>query len=320
MVRLAALFDPMVRLLLVAIALAIFLPASGSGLDVAKLLSSAGIFLLFLVNGLRIDRREIWQGLSRLGYFLPLAIWVFGVMALSGLVLAKLSGEVLPPLISLGFLFLGAMPTTVQSSTSYTILANGNAALAVIGAALLSVAGVFVSAPIFALLGGGAVPDIGTGAIVRVALLLVLPLVIGLAIQDRTHGWIETHRRRLVWLDRLVIALAVYVAFSGAVDEGIMSVISPGIWAWLAGFALLFLAIGHGGSWVAAGLLGLPPGDRIAFLFTGSQKSIAVGAPLAALLFPPEAAGFVIVPLLLYHLLQLMIAAPVASRLGAESG
>lgn len=320
MARIAALFDPMVRLLLLAIVLAVLFPAVDQWLQLSRLASSGGIFLLFLVNGLRIERRQILRGFAQLGYFLPLFLWVFGAMAVAGLAFAKLSDGILPPLLSLGFLYLGTLPSTVQSATSYTLLANGNAALAVIGAALLTAAGVFITAPLFALLGGGAVPDVGSDTIVRIALLLVLPLVIGLIFQDWTRGWIDRQRARLVWLDRLVIALAVYVASSGAVEQGIATEISPASWVGLLVFTALFLTFGHGGCWLASGMLRLPRADRIAFLFAGSQKSIAIGASLAALLFPPEAAGFVIAPLLLYHLLQLVIAAPVSSRLAAGGG
>jgi sodium/bile acid cotransporter 7 len=77
----------------------------------------------------------------------------------------------------------------------------------------------------------------------------------------------------------------------------------------------VFLAIGFGGAWLIGGSLGLARPDRIAFLFSGGQKSIALGAPLAAVLFPPEAAGMILLPLLIYHLLQLVASAPLASRL-----
>jgi sodium/bile acid cotransporter 7 len=86
-------------------------------------------------------------------------------------------------------------------------------------------------------------------------------------------------------------------------------------WAALVVLVLVMLALALGAAWSAAGLLRLPRADRIAFLFAGSQKSVANGAPLAAILFPPATAGFVIAPLLLYHLAQLVIAAPLAMRL-----
>lgn len=307
--------DPMIAVLLLATLLAVTIPAEGGMRSVAGDVSSLAIFLLFLVNGIRVARAEIAAGLRNWRFFLPLALWVFGVMAIAGMGFARLGEVWLPQAVAIGFLYLGVLPSTVQSATSYTTMAGGNTALSVIGAALISIAGVFVSAPLFALLGGGAVADAGTGTIVRVGMLLILPFVIGQAVQQWTRQWILAHRARIVWMDRLVIGIAVYVAFSGAVEQGIGYAITPWAWAALVVLVLAFLALASAGAWSASGLLGYPYRDRISFLFAGSQKSVAVGAPLAAVLFPPAAAGFVIAPLLLYHLFQLIAAAPMASLL-----
>jgi sodium/bile acid cotransporter 7 len=236
-------------------------------------------------------------------------------MALAGLGFARIAAGMLPPLVALGFVYLGCLPSTIQSATSYTSLAQGNIALAVVGAALINVAGVFVSAPLFALLGGGAAGEIGSEAIIRIGLILVLPFVIGQAVQDRVIEKIAAQRTKIAWLDRAVIGLAVYVAFSGAVEQGLVQLFAPGDWAVLVALVLALLALALAAAWGVSGLLGLPRADRITFLFAGSQKSVAVGAPLAAILFPPSAAGFVIAPLLLYHLAQLVLAAPLATRL-----
>lgn len=45
-----------------------------------------------------------------------------------------------------------------------------------------------------------------------------------------------------------------------------------------------------------------------------------MGAPLALVLFPPHDAGLILVPLLIYHLLQLVLSAPLASRLARAGG
>ncbi|GAA4037261.1 bile acid:sodium symporter family protein [Parerythrobacter jejuensis] len=313
----SAIFDPMIRVLLIATGLAVILPATGDARGVVQTISNFAIFVLFLVNGMRIARADIFKGFTNWHFFLPLGIWVFGVMAMAGLGFSMLAQNGLPPLIALGFLYLGTLPSTIQSATSYTTIAGGNVALSVIGAALINIAGVFITAPLFGFLGGGAVADTGPDVIVRIALLLVLPFVIGQAVQGWTFDWIKQRRDRIVWLDRIVIAIAVYVAFSGAVEQGIGRDLSLTGMAWLVGLTIAFLLVANAGAWLASAALGLKLGDRIAFLFAGSQKSVAIGAPLAALLFPPEAAGFVIAPLLLYHLLQLMIAAPVSSRLAS---
>ncbi|NJO14115.1 MAG: bile acid:sodium symporter, partial [Rhizobiales bacterium] len=199
--------------------------------------------------------------------------------------------------------------------TSYTSLADGNVALAVVGAALINIAGVFISAPLFAVLGGGGAGEVGSDVIFRIGLILVLPFVIGQFIQDRVIEQVAAHRSRIVWLDRAVIGMAVYVAFSGAAERGMVTMLRPADWGVLIGMVLAMLALALGAAWAFSGTLSLPKADRIAFLFAGSQKSVAIGAPLAAILFPPSAAGFVIAPLLLYHLAQLVLAAPLAMRL-----
>ena len=316
--RFPFLSDPMIAVLVIATGLALLVPAAGEARAAATMVSNAGIFLLFLVNGMRIRRSEIARGLANWRYFGPLMLFVFGVMALGGMGFAFLAGQVLPPMVALGFIYLGCLPSTVQSATSYTSLAEGNVGLAVVGAALINIAGVFISAPLFALLGGGGAGEIGSEAIIRIGLILMLPFMIGQVVQDRVIDRIAAHRARIAWLDRAVIGIAVYVAFSGAVEQGLATMFAAADWAVMIALVLAMLALALAGAWGSASLLGLPRPDRIAFLFAGSQKSVAIGAPLAAILFPASAAGFVIAPLLLYHLAQLVLAAPLALRLAKD--
>jgi sodium/bile acid cotransporter 7 len=317
--RFPFLSDPMIAVLVIATGLALLVPAAGEGRAAATLVSNAGIFLLFLVNGMRIRRSEIARGLANWRYFGPLMLFVFGAMALGGVGFASLAGQVLPPMVALGFIYLGCLPSTVQSATSYTSLAEGNVGLAVVGAALINIAGVFISAPLFALLGGGGAGEIGSEAIIRIGLILMLPFMIGQVVQDRLIDRIAAHRARIAWLDRAVIGIAVYVAFSGAVEQGLATMFAAADWAVMTALVLSMLALALAGAWGSASLLGLPRPDRIAFLFAGSQKSVAIGAPLAAILFPAASAGFVIAPLLLYHLAQLVLAAPLALRLAKDA-
>ena len=313
--RLALLADPMIVMLLLATGLAVLLPAQGEARDLAGQVSSFAIFALFLVNGMRVPRGEIARGVANWRFFLPLTMFVFGVMAAFGYGISAIGALALPPMVALGFVFLGTLPSTIQSATSYSTLAGGNVALSVIGAALINILGVFVSAPLFASLAGSEAVSTGTDVILRIGLILVLPFAIGQAVQGWTGDWVRAHKAQVVWLDRGVIALAVYVAMSGAVSQGLLGDLDGTSWACLVALVIGYLALANGGAWLAGGLLRLSLPDRIAFLFAGSQKSVAVGAPLAAILFPPATAGFVIAPLLLYHLLQLVLAAPLATRL-----
>lgn len=313
--RLSLLNDPMIAVLLLATLAGFILPVGGEARPVAQGIASGAIFTLFLVNGIRVARGEILRALSSWRYFLPLVLWVFGGMALLGLGFSRLAAMHLPPLVALGFLYLGTLPSTIQSATSYTTLGGGNIALAVVGAALINITGVFATAPLFALLGGGALAELGNDAIVRIASILVLPFLIGQAVQGWARSWVIERKDRIVWLDRIVIGIAVYVAFSGAVEQGLARMFAPEDWLVLGAMVLAFLLLAKLGAWILSGALSFPREDRIAFLFAGAQKSVAVGAPLAAILFAPEIAGFVIAPLLLYHLLQLVIATPVAKYL-----
>jgi sodium/bile acid cotransporter 7 len=309
--------DLMIRLLAVAILLAFIVPATGDARVVAQRVADGAIFVLFLLNGLRIDRREVVRGLANLRFLVPLTLWVFGVMALAGWGAWLATASWLDPSLALGFLFLGILPSTVQSATSYTSLARGNVALAVIAAAVLNIVGVFVSAPLFATLAGAAGGEIGVDAIGRIALILILPFAIGQVLQVRLRDWIARRRSKVVLIDRGVIAMAVYVAVSGSVEQNVWARLDGASWALLAVALTLFLLFGHVGAWIASAATRLPRPDRIAFMFAGGQKSVAIGVPLGAILFPPEVAGLVLVPLLIYHLAQLVIAAPLATRLAA---
>ena len=312
--RIVSSVDPLVRLLLVAIVLATLLPVTGGFRIAAQYVSNCAIFMLFLLNGLRLPRDEVVRGVANLRFLLPLVLWCYGAMVLVGWGVSLVTDNLLPPLVALGFLYLGTLPSTVQSATAYCSIAKGNVALSVVAAALLNILGVFVSAPLFSALAGSSGVAFDTGSLVKVGLILLLPFVIGQLAQQRFGHIVKEHRSLAMWMDRSSIGIAVYVAFSGAVEQDIWERLDLSAWVTLLCAVLLLLAFAFGGSWMLGGSMRLSRGDRIAMLFAGGQKSIAMGAPLAAVLFPAEA-GIVLLPLLIYHLLQLVLSAPLAARL-----
>jgi sodium/bile acid cotransporter 7 len=307
--------DPLVRLLLVAIALASVLPVGERWSGAAQAVSNSAVFLLFLLNGLRLPRAEVIRGIGNWRFLLPLVLWCFGAMALAGWSLSLAVGHWLPPLVALGFLYLGTLPSTVQSATAYCSLAGGNVAHSVVAAALLNILGVVITAPLFSLLAGSEAAAFDLGGLEKVAAILLLPFLIGQAAQNRFGNIVREHRDLATWMDRISIAIPVYVAFSGAVREGLWSLVGPADWAVLIAAVLLLLTFAFGGAWLLGGLVGLERGDRIALLYSAAQKSIAMGAPLASVLFGPATAGLVLLPVLVYHLLQLVLSAPIAARL-----
>ena len=311
--------DPMVRLLLLAIFLATVLPVSGRWGAVAQFVSNAAVFLLFFLNGLRLPRREVIAGIGKWRLLVPLVLFVYAAMPVAGWVLWQGAGQVLPPLLALGFLFLGTLPSTVQSATAYTSLAGGNVASSVVAAALLNILGVFVTAPLFSLLAGSHAAAFDGSGLVKVMTILLLPFALGQVLQVRLGTWVSGNRQLVVWMDRSSIAIAVYVAFSNAVRQGIWGRIDAAGWAGLTVGCAALLVFGYGGAWLLAHMTGPERGDRIAMMFAGAQKSVAMGAPLATVLFPPAVAGIILLPTLAYHLAQLIVAAPLASRLKAQA-
>lgn len=312
--RVKSLFDPLVRLLLLAIVLASFVPVTGKERAVAHLVSDAAIFLLFLLNGLRLPRAQVLEGIRNLRFLMPLVLWVFGAMGLAGLMMARLGEGWLPSSVALGFVFLGVLPSTVQSATAYSSLAGGNVAASVVAAATLNILGVFITAPLIGLMASSDMPAIDLGGLERIGLILLLPFALGQLVQNWLGPLIADNRTLVGWMDRIAIAIAVYVAFSGAVEQGLWTLIGLADWVLLLGLVGVMLACGFAGSWMLGGLLRLARADRISFLFAGAQKSIAMGAPLAAILFPPATAGLVLLPVLIYHLVQMIISAPLAAR------
>jgi len=307
--------DPLVRLLLLAIVLASVVPVSDRWGGVAQGVSNAAVFVLFLLNGLRLPRAEVMRGIGNFRFLLPLVLWCFGAMPLAGLGLSHLAAHWLPPLVAVGFLFLGTLPSTVQSATAYCSLAGGNVSHSVVAAALLNVLGVLVTAPLFSALAGSRAAGLDLGGFEKVALILFLPFLIGQAAQGRFGYFVREHRDLATWMDRISIAIPVYVAFSGAVKQGLWSLVGPADWAVLIGMIVLDLAFAFGGAWLIGGAVKLDRGDRVALLFSGAHKSITMGAPLASVLFGPATAGLVLLPVLVYHLLQLVLSAPLATRL-----
>lgn len=312
------LFDPMVRLILSALLLASVLPVSGAAKDMAQAISNTAVFLMFLFYGIKLGRAEVLSGLGNLRMLLPLALWIFGAMGMVGWGLWHATASVLPPVLALGFLYLGVLPSTMQSAVAYSSLAGGNTATSVVAAALINIMGVFVSAPLFSLIAGRHGSAFHADALVKVFAMLVLPFVVGQVAQRWTGSWVKEHKGMVTLLDRSAIGIAVYVAFSGAVSQGLWHKLDLAAWGWVLLACAAMLTIGYGGAWLMGGAMRLPRGDRVAMLFAGAQKSAAMGAPLATILFPPAVAGAIIVPLLAYHLAQMVVAAPISSRLAGR--
>lgn len=306
--------DRFVPVLLATTLLASLMPVRGGAVPVAQGISTAAIILLFFLNGVRLPRDEVLHGIRNWKLQGAALAFCFAAMALLGLGAQIAVASLLPATLALGFLFLGILPSTVQSATAASSLAGGNVAASVIAAALLNLSGVILSPLLFAAIAASE-GEIHAEAVLRIALILLLPFLAGQVAQKWLRPWVLAHRGLAAVMDRTAIAIAVYVAFSAAVVGGIWSLLDAREVAIVLAVVALLLALAFGGAWALGGVLKLARADRITLLFAGAQKSIAVGAPLAATLFPPATAGMVLVPILVYHMAQLILSAWIAPAL-----
>ena len=311
--------DRFVPVLFATILLASLLPVRGAAVPIAGGVSTAAIIFLFFLNGVRLPRDEVLHGIRNWKLQGSALAFCFGFMALLGLAAQAATAPLLPATLALGFLFLGILPSTVQSATAASSLAGGNVAASVVAAALLNLSGVALSPLLFALLAGSA-GEIHGEAVLRIVSILLVPFIAGQLVQRWLRPWVLAQRGLATFMDRTAIAIAVYVAFSAAVVAGIWSLLDGREIAIVFTAVAALLALSFGGAWALGGLLKLARPDRITLLFSGAQKSIAVGAPLAATLFPPAIAGMVLVPILVYHMAQLILSAWIAPVLRSGQG
>ena len=307
--------DRFVIWLLATVAVAVLLPVRG-GLAVAvDWLTLAAIFALFFLHGVRLPREALLSGLTDWRLHAAILGTTFLIFPLIGLGLAALLPGLLTPTLWTGLLFLCARPSTVQSSIAYTSMAGGNVAGAVAAAAFSNLIGVFLTPFLVSLLLEAQGAQISLSGIGKTVALLFLPFLIGHALRPLLLEQVGRHPGLVRTVDKGTILLAVYGAFSAATVEGVWTRIPPLSIAVLAGLCLLLLALVLGATALVGRAGGFSRESRAAILFCGSVKSLASGAPMARILFPGAAAGMVLLPIMLFHTLQLVVCAWIAARM-----
>ena len=317
--RLKGAFDPYILLLLGTVALASLVPARGGFAAAAGGAANAGIVLLFFLHGAKLSREAIVAGAGNWRVHLSVFAATFLLFPLLGVGIAAIPG--LPALVASGMLFLTLLPSTVQSSIAFTSIARGNVAAAVCSASFSNIFGLVVTPLLAALLMHGQGASLSAASVEKILAQLLLPFVVGHLMRPWVGGPIARHRGLVGYVDRGSILLVVYTAFSAAVVGGLWHRLPASQLALVLGLCAGLLGLVLAATWGLGRALGLPRGDAITLLFCGSKKSLASGVPMAGVLFAPAQVGVVILPLMLFHQIQLMACAVIARRLaGAKSG
>jgi len=313
--------DPFLILLVSTVALASVLPCRGEGAVVFGWITNAAITLLFFLHGAKLSREAIIAGAGHWRLHVLVAASTFVLFPALGLAIRLLGRGWIDPGMTAGVLFLCLLPSTVQSSIAFTSIAKGNVPAAVCSATLSNVAGIFIT-PVFVGIFMGAMAKGGHSgidlrSIEAIALQLLAPFILGHLSRPLTSRFLTRHKTLVGRVDRSSILLVVYTAFSAAVVEGLWKRLSAGDIALVLVLDAVLLAVALVITTAAARLLGFSKEDEIAIVFCGSKKSLASGVPMAGVLFPAAVVGPIIVPLMLFHQIQLMVCAVMARRYAA---
>ncbi|AMO89187.1 hypothetical protein HMPREF3169_04160 [Corynebacterium sp. HMSC08C04] len=311
--------DPLILLIVSAVIVAIIFPARGEFAAVFDSLTNIAIALLFFLYGARLSTAEALAGLKNWRLHLTILAFTFVAYPLLGLALRPLTAFISQDMY-LGILFLTLVPSTVQSSVAFTSVAKGNVAGAIVSASASNLVGVVLTPLlVMALMGAGDGISVDGGVFLEISLLLLAPFVLG----QLTRRWVKDFaaNKGTKIVDRGSIAMVVYGAFSKGVVDGIWGSIK--IWE-LVSLVALSIAMVAFMLWltrIISSHIGFGREDVIAIEFCGSKKSLATGLPMASVIFAAggTSLGLLILPLMIYHQVQLMICSWLAARYAGQS-
>ncbi len=301
--------------LVLTVALASVLPCAGQVAQAFDVVTAVAIGLLFFLHGAKLSRDAVKAGAMHWRLHLCVLTMTFVIFPLFGLGLKPLANLIVTPDLYLGFLFLCVLPSTVQSSIALTAMARGNVPAGICSASASTMIGIFLTPALAGMLmatetsAGGSLKSVSS-----IVMQLLLPFIAGQIARRWIGPWVDKHKAVLKFVDQGSILLVVYTAFSASVNQG--------LWQRLPMLALVGLVVLIGvllalvlmTSRFASRRLGFPREDEVTIVFCGSQKSLASGIPIAKVLFASHTIGAVILPLMLFHQMQLMVCAVLAQR------
>ena len=311
--------DPFLIFLVGTVLLATFLPARGQFAVAVGWLSIVTIVLLFFFAGAKLAREQVIAGLTHWRLHLTILACTFLFFPAVGFAASRAFPHLLPVPLWIGVLFVCALASTVQSAIALVSMGHGNVPAAIASASASQMLGIFLTPPIMSLIAGSHGGGAGLEGMAKILLEILVPFVAGHLARPWIGGWVARHKQLVGLTDRSTIIIAVYGAFSAAVLEGLWHQLPP------SGLAVLFvvdaalLAIGLAFTGTIAKLLGFSREDRVTIQFCGTKKSLVQGVPMAKVLFAGPQAGMILLPIMLFHQMQLMACAFLARRYAREA-
>jgi len=306
--------------LIATVITASLLPCRGSVAHVFDWLTDLAIGLLFFLHGAKLSREAVVSGLTNWRLHLIVLASTFVLFPILGMLLKPVLLPLVTPSLYMGILFLCTLPSTVQSSIAFTSIARGNVSAAVCSASASSLLGIVITPLLTGLVLQAHGSAMSWSSVGEIVLQLFVPFVLGQVAQRWIGGWVQRHRPLVGLVDQGSILLVVYTAFSAAVLQGLwkqlpLTVLGGVLIANAVLLACALLITRYGSR-----ALGFDREDEITIVFCGSKKSLASGVPMANVLFPAHAIGMIVLPLMLFHQMQLMTCAVLARRYAQRTG
>lgn len=307
--------DSFTLALIGTVTLASLLPVHGQSAALMDGVTTFAVALLFFLHGAKLSREAVIAGATHWRLHLLVMACTFALFPLLGLLLKPVLSPLVTPDLYLGILYLCMLPSTVQSSIAFTSLAKGNVPAAICSATASNLFGILLTP----LLVGMLVVHRDAGSqgwhsVLDIVEQLLLPFIAGQIARRHIGRWVDKHKAMLKYVDQGSILLVVYTAFSAAVYNGLWQQLPASALAGLALCCVVLLAVLLMTTTLLSKKLGFNEEDRITIMFCGSKKSLASGVPMAKVLFAGQSFGALILPLMLFHQIQLMVCAFLAQR------
>lgn len=310
-------FDNFTILLFVMVLLASLWPVHGQAAVIFNQGTDIAIAILFFLHGAKLSRQAIVQGITHWRLHLFIFAATFALFPLLGMLLRPVFEPFLTPTLYLGILYICVLPSTVQSSIAFTSVARGNVAAAMCSASLSNIVGLFLTPVLVGLLisSQASQQDMHSGqAALSIVYLLLIPFMLGQLCRQWIYPLILRYPVMVKVVDQGSILLIVYAAFSEAINEGLWQQVSASTLVALLVICCILLAIVMVGLTYSSRLLGFNKADEITIVFCGSKKTLASGLPMAKILFASHPIGMLILPLILFHQIQLIVCGILAAR------
>lgn len=291
-------------------------PGIKEGLFSLSSLATYGVSLIFFFYGLKLNVGQLREGLQN--YRLHIVIHLSTFVLFPALVLTARSVFMTTDtaLLWLGIFYVAALPSTVSSSVVMVSIAGGNIPSAIFNASISSLIGVFITPLWMSYVLANTTGQYNLGGVIgKLTLQVIVPVVLGLFLNSRLGWFADRNKTALRYFDQITILLIVYTAFCESFSRHSFETISVGDLLWLAALMLGLFFLVFGLITIGSRLLKFNREDRITALFCGSKKSLVQGSVMANVLFPGSIAGVVLLPIMLYHALQLIVASIIAQAM-----